>query len=93
LWPGDERQRQRQKQIPFGDDNKKGKDNDNDNGNDNGKRKKRKQKQKQIRGFFASLRMTSKGDSSSSNRRPYWMVRLIVAVWMTEPPVAVTLTA
>jgi hypothetical protein len=23
----------------------------------------------------------------------YWMVRLIVAVWMVEPPVAVTVTA
>jgi hypothetical protein len=37
---------QRQKQIPFGDDNKKSKD------KDNGKSK------SEIRGFFASLRMT-----------------------------------
>jgi hypothetical protein len=24
---------------------------------------------------------------------PYWMVRVTVAVWMVEPPVAVTVTA
>jgi hypothetical protein len=37
--------------------------------------------------------MTSKGNGKgNSNGRLYWMVRLMVAVWMVEPPVAVTFT-
>jgi hypothetical protein len=31
--------------------------------------------------------------NSNGLMKVYWMVRLMVAVWMTEPPVAVTFTA
>lgn len=31
--------------------------------------------------------------TSTNYGEPYWMVRVTVAVWMVEPPVAVTVTA
>jgi hypothetical protein len=44
-----------------------------------------------MRGFFPFD--CAQGQNDKSLGRGYWMVRLTVAVWMVEPPVAVTVTA
>jgi hypothetical protein len=86
LWLVEERQRQ--KQIPFGDDNQKGYDKNHDNRNDN-----RNDNSISNDNSNDNRNCNGNGNGKSGNGRAYWMVRLMVAVWMMEPPVAVTLTA
>jgi hypothetical protein len=62
--------KQRQKQVPYGDDNKKSKDNGKSKNKDNGKSK------SEMRGFFASLRMTI--ISSASIRQSFESLQSII---------------
>jgi hypothetical protein len=65
---------------------------------ENAKNKCKRNKQQQIP--FGDDNQKEKGKNKSKGNsddlqqmEPYWMVRLTVAVWMVEPPVAVTVTA